>query len=194
MRIIAGEFRGRRIAPPSGNATRPMLDRVREALFSTLGGVVQGAQVLDLFSGTGSLGLEALSRGAERVRFVERGGPALALLRRNVAELDVAARAEITRGDATDPRRWSAEDPRPFDLVLVDPPYASWADSDQRRELLDALAALVEAWLEPDGVLVLHTPPRGLLERELPRVPLERRDYGRTTLWYLWNRSGEDGR
>lgn len=194
MRIIAGEFRGRRIAPPVGRSTRPMLDRVREALFSTLDDRVDGSDVLDLFAGTGSLGLEALSRGADRVRFVERDAAALALLRRNVADLDVAGRAEVARGDATDPRCWGIREaqPTPYGVVFVDPPYAALADSDQRRAVLDAVAALVGTRLVPGGVLVLHTPPRGLLERELPRVPLDRREYGRTALWYL-RKPEEDG-
>ena len=99
MRIIAGEFRGRRIEAPPGDGTRPMLDRVREALFSTLGERVDGARVLDLFAGSGSLGLEALSRGARVARMVEQHPRAYATLKENVELLGAADRALCARGN-----------------------------------------------------------------------------------------------
>ena len=97
MRIIAGELRGRRLKTPKGIETRPMLDRVREAMFSTLGPWVEGANVLDLFAGTGSLGLEALSRGARHARMVENGRSMVRSLRESVFELDMEQRC-IFRG------------------------------------------------------------------------------------------------
>ena len=106
MRIIAGEFRGRRIEAPPGLATRPMLDRVREAVFSTLQRRLPDAVVLDLFAGSGSLGLEALSRGARHVRLVEQGAPALAALRKNVEALRARHRVEVVVGDALKATSW----------------------------------------------------------------------------------------
>ena len=111
-----------------------MLDRVREALFSTVQDWTADARVLDLFAGSGSLGLEALSRGAERARFVERSAAALSVLRRNVQTLGVADRVEIVRGNALQPATWhdsgAAEGAR-FDIVFFDPPYAMLEDAAQ---------------------------------------------------------------
>jgi 16S rRNA (guanine966-N2)-methyltransferase len=123
MRIIAGEFGGRVLREPPGQRVRPTMGRVREAWFSILAPELPGAHVLDLFAGSGALGLEALSRGAARVEFVERAPPALAVLRANVTALGVDARVRVRRGDAI---RVAGRLPaRAFDLALADPPYAS---------------------------------------------------------------------
>src|SRR5262245_22796072 len=106
MRIIAGRQRGRRIRAPEGLGTRPMLDRVREAMFATLMPWLLDANVLDLFAGSGSLGLEALSRGARSARMVERHAPTLALLRDNLAALALEDRATVVRGDALAATTW----------------------------------------------------------------------------------------
>jgi 16S rRNA (guanine966-N2)-methyltransferase len=123
MRIIAGHFRGRRLRPPPGRRVRPTADRVREAWFSIVGDAVVGARVLDLFAGSGALGLEALSRGAEHVTFVELAAPSLAALRANVADLGVETRAAIRRGDAL--RFVTGLDITPYDLAFADPPYGT---------------------------------------------------------------------
>ncbi|MBV9882715.1 MAG: 16S rRNA (guanine(966)-N(2))-methyltransferase RsmD [Sphingomonadaceae bacterium] len=122
MRIIAGEWRGRAIAAPSGDATRPTSDRAREALFSMLAsrlGSFEGLRVADLFAGTGALGLEALSRGAAHCSFVEQDRAAVETLRGNVAKLGAGDRADVRAQSALHPL------PGPFDLLLIDPPYAS---------------------------------------------------------------------
>jgi 16S rRNA (guanine966-N2)-methyltransferase len=119
-RIVAGAWGGRRLESPKGEGTRPTADRVREALFSALGDV-EGDRVLDLFAGTGALGLEALSRGAARATFVERDRHALAALRTNVATLGAAA--DVHRGDAFRALDDAASSGRQYDLVLLDPPY-----------------------------------------------------------------------
>lgn len=124
MRVIAGEFRGRRLASARTRGLRPTADRVREALFSILGAAVEGARVLDLYAGTGALALEALSRGARAATCVERSPAALAALERNVRELGLADRVTIVRGDALAyARRLHGESDR-FDVVFCDPPYA----------------------------------------------------------------------
>ena len=121
-RIIAGEFGGRRLAVPRGNTTRPTADRVREAWMSILGPKLEGAVVLDLFAGSGALGLEAISRGAASTVFVERAVSALDLIRRNIDLLGVADRTRIVRGDAM---RFALElGTGVYDIALADPPYA----------------------------------------------------------------------
>ena len=122
-----------------------MLARVRESLFAILGGVIEDASVLDLFSGTGSLGLEALSRGAARVRCFERDRRAAARLAENVEALGVGERVAIVRGDALDARRWnpsgSAGEPW-ADVVLCDPPYPMFQDGGGRERVIEALGRL----------------------------------------------------
>lgn len=124
MRIVAGAARGRRLVAPTGSAVRPTADRVKEALFSSLAPLIAGASVLDVFAGSGALGLEALSRGASHVTFVEQDRRALGALATNIATVDLPGTA-VVAGEA---RRvlagGSALAGRPFDLVLLDPPYA----------------------------------------------------------------------
>jgi 16S rRNA (guanine966-N2)-methyltransferase len=123
MRIIAGRWRGHPIQAPPGAGTRPTADRVREAWASMMQPVVVDARVLDLFAGSGGLGLEALSRGARHTTFVERAGPALRTLKDNVRRLGAEDLTTIIRGDAM--KYVAALDPAAFDLVLADPPYGS---------------------------------------------------------------------
>jgi 16S rRNA (guanine966-N2)-methyltransferase len=135
MRVIAGRLGGRRLVAPRGLATRPTTDRVREALFSALG-PLSGARVLDLFAGTGALGIEALSRGASRAVFVESARPAIAALRENLQALDLGAVTRVLAQPAAKP---IPAGEGPFDLVFADPPYAALA------ELPPLLAALALA-------------------------------------------------
>ncbi|MEM8619996.1 MAG: 16S rRNA (guanine(966)-N(2))-methyltransferase RsmD [Actinomycetota bacterium] len=120
MRVVAGELGGRRIVAPEGTSTRPTTDRAREAIFNALGsrGMVEGALVADLFAGSGGLGIEALSRGAEHCTFVERDRAALDALRDNLDGLDLDDRARVIAGDAR-----TAAASLDVDLVLADPPY-----------------------------------------------------------------------
>jgi 16S rRNA (guanine966-N2)-methyltransferase len=123
MRIIAGEFRGRSLKPPSDRRVRPTADRVREAWFSILAPDLPGARVLDLFAGSGALGLEALSRGAQHVDFVEISKPSLDALRGNVAALEAEERVQVHRGDAL--RFVARLGPRAYDVAVADPPYST---------------------------------------------------------------------
>ena len=160
MRIIAGEHRGRRIAAPEGQGTRPMLDRVREALFSTLGERMVDARVLDLFAGSGSLGLEALSRGAKHALFVERHPGTLDVLRANIELLGVSSRSRVVRASALDPKSWvpqgkraEREDPAPrYERVFVDSPYPDLEEARKRAEVLEALDQLLSTRVAPGGV------------------------------------------
>jgi 16S rRNA (guanine966-N2)-methyltransferase len=193
MRIIAGEHRGRRIEAPAGRGTRPMLDRVREALFSTLGERIAGAAVLDLFAGTGSLALEALSRGARSARLVERDPAALRALRDNVTALDMGERAEVTVGDALSRGAWSEG---PYDVVFVDPPYRMLASGETRALVLGALREILATRLAPHGVVILHVPRGEVSERELaralgPHASARCRGYGTSDVWYFAPERGE---
>lgn len=154
MRIVAGAWRGRALAAPPGAATRPTADRVRQALFDMLlhapwGGraAVDDVLVLDAFAGTGALGLEALSRGAAHVTFIERDRAAVAVLRANIAALGAGDRARVIAGDALSPPRPSSA----CALVFLDPPY--------RGGLVPrALAALAGAgWIAPDALIAAET-------------------------------------
>lgn len=145
MRIIAGSAKGRTLVGPRGSGTRPMTDRAREALFSSLGSRVPGARVLDLFAGSGSLGLEALSRGAVSVVFVERGREAQTALTRNVAAVGLGG--EVRRSDVD---RYLDRCRGRFDLVFVDPPYSLSLASVE--DVLQKTAPLLAA----GATMVLH--------------------------------------
>ena len=181
MRIIAGRAGGRRLSvPPEG--TRPTTDRVREALFSSLdthvratAGDWSGIRILDLFAGSGAVGLEAMSRGAAGATLVERDRRCLEVLRRNVAAVD--PRAHVVAADAL---TWIAEG-GPFDVVFVDPPYAR-ADAEVRQ----LLSALIAQHALADGALVVversHRSEEPWPESGMEH--LRKRDYGDTALWY----------
>ncbi len=121
MRVIAGEAKGRRLIAPRGLTTRPATDRLRESVFGMLGARCEGARVLDLFAGSGALGIEALSRGAASATFVERDAAAADAMRRNLEATGFAHRATVVRGDVEAFLRGTVG---AFDLVFVDPPYA----------------------------------------------------------------------
>ena len=174
MRVVAGRFGGRRLKAPSGTATRPTADRVREALFSALG-PLDGEAVLDLFAGSGALGIEALSRGAGSAVFVERDRRALAVLRANLEALGLAAPEAVVRpGDARAVLREAKGQGAGYGLVFLDPPYRDAPGLGP--ELSDALPAL----LAPGARVVCESDRRAPLELDLPLV-LDRR-YGDTLL------------
>ena len=166
MRVVAGEFKGRRLQAPRGARTRPTADRVREALFAMLGDV-SGARVLDLYAGSGALGIEALSRGAESATFVERDRHALAALRRNLDA--VGADALVV---ARDVERFLARQTGTFDLVFCDPPY------DDAPRLAPALSEALPSTLEEDACIVTESDKRNPLLLPLPL--LVERAYGDT--------------
>jgi 16S rRNA (guanine966-N2)-methyltransferase len=157
MRIIAGEFRGRRLhAPEPGSPARPMPDRVRESLFSILRGHFEGQSVLDAFAGTGTVGLEALSRGAARCVFVERDRASAEGLRRNIEALEVSERCEVVVGDSLGAGAL-ARCPDPVHIVFMDPPYALTREIAGLARVAAQAAKLGER-LDETGFLVLRTP------------------------------------
>ncbi len=177
MRIIAGSAKGRRLATPDGG-TRPLTGRAREALFSILADRVEGARVLDLYAGTGSFGLEALSRGAADAVFVERDRLAIAALRDNIDAVGLGGRlvaddvaAYLGRGDGR------------FDLVFVDPPYAL------DRGTVDAVLGLVGALLSGGGTVIVHRRTGGIGPASDNLRLVDRRRYGDSELW-LYEKEG----
>jgi 16S rRNA (guanine966-N2)-methyltransferase len=168
VRVVAGEFKGRRLVAPRGRRTRPTADRVREALFSMLGDV-SGARVLDLYAGSGALGIEALSRGAESAVFVERDRAALAALARNLEA--TGAPGEVRRQDVA---RFLARQEGTFDLVFCDPPY------DGAPAIAATLAAALPEILDEDARIVTESDKRNPLVLPLPLVV--ERSYGDTRI------------
>ena len=176
-RIVAGAAKGRPLAvPPRG--TRPTSDRAREALFSTLAGLLDldGARVLDLYAGTGAVGLEALSRGAAHVTFVESDRTAAATVQRNADTVGLPGAHVVRR--AVEAFLGGPPD-APFDLVFADPPYA--LDEPALATVLAALAG----WLAPDGIVVVERSARGA-EPQWPDViqSVKQKRYGEGLLWY----------
>jgi 16S rRNA (guanine(966)-N(2))-methyltransferase RsmD len=185
MRVIGGHDRGRRLRAPRGLGTRPTSDRVRVTLFDVLGPAVAGARVLDLYAGTGAVGIEALSRGAARVVLVERDQSALRALRANLAALGASrAAARVMAGDVLQVLPELAAQEPPFDFVFVDPPYATTLAG----RTLEALAA-TRVCRDGAEVIVQHS-----TRTVLPAVPgltahRRARQFGDTALTFL--RSGE---
>lgn len=203
MRVIAGDLRGRRFDTPAGSGTRPMLDRVREAIFSTLAPWLDGAVVLDLFAGSGAMSIEALSRGAARARLVEADALVRALEIANLAALGLTERTVVVGGDAAAPEAWNEG---PFDVVFCDPPFPWLKDLDLRPRVLAMVRELVATHLADEGVVVLHVPVGALTETELmgdhvvagerpgargdaatalPPLVAQERVYGGQSIWYL---------
>lgn len=171
MRIIAGRWRGHTISAPPGERTRPTTDRVREAWMSALQLDLPGARVLDLFAGSGALGLEALSRGAVHVTFVEKASGALKALTANIQKLRVADDVQIVRGDALKhvARLGAGE----FDIALADPPYGTGA-AEGLAELFRATPFAAQLWIE-------HR-----VGDPLPDLPgMQTRRYGDTALTFI---------
>lgn len=182
MRIIAGKHRGRGIGVPAGVDIRPTADRARQAVFDVLahhpetaGRLLAGAIVLDAFAGTGAMGLEALSRGAERAVFIDNATAALACIRANVKALGEIARAAALLGDATRPPRAQT----PVTLAFLDPPYGMGL----AEAALEALAA--EGWFAPGAVIVVEQEARDEMEPPAGFTGFDARRYGRARFLFL---------
>jgi 16S rRNA (guanine966-N2)-methyltransferase len=157
LRIIGGTLGGRRLLYSGDERTRPMKDRVREAVFNLVGTAVVGSEALDLFAGTGALGLEAISRGAERATFIERHFPTAELVRKNIADLGLEDRCRLEAGDAF---RWSRRHAVPSGLPWVafcSPPFAFYVERE--GEMLELIGTLLERAL-PDSILVVESDER----------------------------------
>lgn len=180
MRIVGGKFRGRSLKSPSSRHIRPTTDRTREALFNILAhtheDALEDARVLDLFAGTGAVGLEALSRGAEFVLFVEQSTEGRGLLRANMENLGVQGRCKVYRRDATS--LGNAGTMQPFQFAFADPPYGKGLGERALKSAADG------GWLSPGALVVLEE--QGSVTPLLANSfqPLERREFGDTTMFF----------
>ncbi len=182
MRIISGEAKGRRLKSPKTAGTRPVIDRVKTALFDILGAEVEGARFLDLFAGTGSVGLEALSRGAEQATFIEISYQVAAVLRENLRITGLAERAEVIRGDAFRFLEQAASQGRQYEVIYIAPP--------QYQHLAAKALADVDSTtlLAPGGLAIVQIFPKERVD--LDQLPLLRlrqvdeRRYGSTLLLF----------
>ena len=178
MRVVGGRLRGRNLAAPKSQAIRPTSDRLRESLFNILahgyGDPITGARVLDLFAGTGALGLEAMSRGAAFALFIDDGAEARALIRQNVDALGLGQVTRVFRRDAT--KLGAAHPVEPFGLVFLDPPY--------RKDLAaPALASLRDGgWLLPEALVVVEEAADAELAAPAGYEEMERRTYDDTVV------------
>jgi len=182
MRVIAGSARGVRLSAPAGLKTRPTADRVKEALFSILASRqnLAGARVLDICAGTGSLGIEALSRGAASCCFIEQERPVLGILEKNLARSGLADRGECLALDAMIGLKRLSKQGKTFDIVFLDPPYSS----SLYAAVSEALSSLL--LLSNEGVLVAECSARSpLAERYGMLVRIDRRAYGDTALEFF---------
>ena len=183
MRIVGGRFGGRSLKGPSSQAVRPTSDRLRETIFNILAhgydDPVDGARVIDLFAGTGALGLEAISRGARFALFVDDGAQARALLRENVEALALGGQTRIFRRDATKLGLAPAGDR--FTLAFLDPPYGKGLASRALKALTDG------GWLAPGAIVVIEEAAGEAIDLPPPLERLDQRDYGETQIIFARN-------
>jgi 16S rRNA (guanine966-N2)-methyltransferase len=181
LRVTGGAFRGRTLVEPPNDRVRPTSDKVRQAIFNILahndfGFDLEGAKIIDLFAGTGALGVEALSRGAAFVLFVDDSAESRALIRRNVEALNLTGACKIWRRDATQLGPMAAGAGGPFDLAFLDAPY-------RKGLTVRALASLIEGrWLAPGAAIVAETAVDEALDTPAGFRPIDTRSYGETAL------------
>lgn len=183
MRIVAGKFKGKQLQTPEGADIRPTTDRVRESMFnilaSRLGQSFDGLRVLDLFAGTGALGIEALSRGASFAIFVDVGAQARGLVRSHIEAFGLGGQSKLLRRDAT--QLGSVEKFQPFNLVFLDPPYAQGLGELALESLLQG------GWLAPKATIVLEERKSVTLNLPDGFAVEDRREYGDTAVYFITN-------
>jgi len=182
MRVIAGKAKGRQLYSVRGPGTRPMTDRAKTALFSILGAPLVESTFLDLFAGTGQVGIEALSRGAKKAVFVEIAASALRAIRANLEVTELASGAEVIRDDVF---KFLQREPTPFDYVYIAPP--------QYRELWRQVLEMLDqrpGWLEDDGWAIVQIDPLEYEPLELHNLELfDQREYGSVMLCFYWKKT-----
>lgn len=180
MRVIAGTLRGRRLLAPAGLATRPTADRIRESLFNILAGSVRNQRVLDLFAGTGALGIEALSRGATCAVFVDQAKAALTALRRNIQDLGLDAHARVIHWNILNNLNCLKDQPAAFDLIFMDPPYETHA-------VAPAVAALVSCGALAPGarVIIEHSTREHFDPSPMGLSLTDQRRFGKTLVSFM---------
>lgn len=171
IRVISGKFGGRNIQAPEGKTTHPMSERVRSSLFNILGDEVKDAEVLDAFAGSGSLGIEALSRGAKHATFIERDRVANRILNDNIKLLNAGDQSTVLQMNTS---TWiNKNNDKLYDVIFTDPPY-----NDMQFSTVSRLAQL----LSPNGIMVLSYPGRGEVPPEIGIVVVDNRSYGTAAL------------
>ena len=182
MRVIAGKAKGRRLYSVRGPGTRPITDRAKTALFSILGAPLVGSTFLDLFAGTGQVGIEALSRGAKKAVFVEIGANALRAIRANLEVTELQSGAEVVREDVF---KFLQREPTPFDYIYIAPP--------QYREMWHQTLKMLDqrpGWLEDDGWAIVQIDPLEYEALELANLELfDQREYGGVMLCFYWKKA-----
>lgn len=174
VRVISGTFGGRKIETPEGTRTHPMSERIRNALFNSLGSTVEDARVLDAFAGSGAVGIEALSRGASNVTFIERDRLAQKVITRNIELLGIEDKAKLVRASVAS---WvSTYDGEKFDLIFVDPPY---------NDPQFSTAMQISGLLKPGALMVLSRPGRSESPTKPGVVVVDNRSYGDAALTYF---------
>jgi 16S rRNA (guanine966-N2)-methyltransferase len=183
VRVIAGSMRGRRLTVPAGDLVRPTKDIVREAVFSALDarGAIADALVLDLYSGSGALAIESLSRGADRALLVEKDRVALDAIARNIEHLDLRSRTRVSRANVVTFLAGPPPPEAPFDLVFADPPYDTPADAVQ--ELLASL--MVPGWLAPEAMISVERPARAEIRPPEGLRACWERTFGDTLMFFF---------
>jgi 16S rRNA (guanine966-N2)-methyltransferase len=184
MRVIAGSAKGRRLKAPT-TGTRPMTDRMKESLFSAIGDVDRKS-VLDLYAGSGSLGLEALSRGADKATFVESARDAIVKLRENVEATGLEDRSEVVWSDVQQVLMRHPDDR--IDLIFLDPPYSTPPDSVLR----DLESLVTGGFLADEGFVVLHRPARERSHKPFGLQCIWEREYGQSALYIFRHEDDED--
>lgn len=163
MRVIAGTYRSRTLTAPSGHSTRPTSDRLRETLFNVLAPRIQGATFLDLYAGSGAVGIEALSRGAARVTFAERAAPALKVLRANLDRLGITQGYHIHSGSVVSLLRGPRSGAAGFDIVFLDPPYDA---AGEYSVVLALLGSEASAFLAPGAIVIAEHRKKEKLDQQ----------------------------
>ena len=180
MRVISGMLKGRRLVAPAGLSTRPTADRIKESVFNILGSSVQSAMVLDLFAGTGALGIEALSRGATHAVFIDQAKTALAAIRTNIRNLGIGDRTRVLQWNISKGLKCLSSIPQAFDLVFMDPPYESNA-------VVPALTALIACDALAPGVQIVieHSIREPLSISMVPLTVTDQRRFGKTLVSFM---------
>lgn len=182
MRIIAGEFRGRNILAPESDTTRPITDRAKQSLFDILAPTIEGACVYDCFAGTGSMGLESLSRGCERAVFFERDRSAIGRLRQNIEALKVGDRSQVVTMDIFRHFAVMPKAPHPAAVVFLDPPYRFLREKPEELKRLSAV--LASGHLTGDGIVVFRHDVHDALALDGMEC-FDRREYGDMAIEFL---------
>ncbi|MGC9454666.1 MAG: RsmD family RNA methyltransferase [Phycisphaerae bacterium] len=193
MYILAGILKGRKLRSPLRGHARPITASVKKSLFGMLGENLSGLRVADLFCGTGTLGLEALSRGAEWCGFADRDGSAIRRLRANITDCEVERQTSVWRGDVTARLPdWLTQASQPIDLAFVDPPFADAQSWDWRR-IADSLFSPLAEHLSPKGLVVLRLPKKLTPPENLGGLRLDRmRTYGSMGVALYTRAAGEE--